>query len=129
MTQQGPRTDQAENSSLMLPEMAAMGRKRIEEFAEMQTELLEKLQEANRNWFDHMQSEANLASEFWTKVTAARSIPEAATTCQEWASRRMEMAAEDSKRLLADGQKFMETGSRLWPKGWLSSGGGGSSSS
>lgn len=33
-----------------------MGRKRIEEFVDMQTELLDKPQETNRQWFDRAQS-------------------------------------------------------------------------
>jgi hypothetical protein len=60
-----------------------------------------------------MQSQAKLGSEFVAKLTAARSIPEVATAYQEWASRQMEMAAEDAKRIFADGQKLAETGARL----------------
>jgi hypothetical protein len=56
-----------------------------------------------------MQSQAKLGSEFVAKLTAARSIPEVATAYQEWASRQMEMAAEDAKRIFADGQKLAET--------------------
>ena len=113
-------------SHLIPPEFAAMGKKRLEELVAMQTGLLEKLQEVNRDWFDRMQSEAALASEFTAKLTAARSIPETATVYQEWGSRRMEMAVEDGKRLFADGQKFVETGARLLSNGWLSNGGGSS---
>jgi hypothetical protein len=92
----------------------------------MQTELFEKLQEINRNWIDRMQSEAALASEFTTKLTAARSIPETATACQDWARRRMEMSAEDAKRLAADGQEVLKTGTQMLTNGWLSNGGSGS---
>ena len=73
-----------------------------------------------------MKSEATLASEFANKLTAARSIPETATAYQKWASQRMEMAAEDAKHLLADSQKFAETGARLLSSGLVvqRSGGG-----
>jgi hypothetical protein len=67
-----------------------------------------------------MQSEANLASEFASKLTTARSIPDAMTACQEWSSRRFEMMAEDGKHLFADTQKFIEAGARLVSNGWLS---------
>lgn len=99
---------------------AAMGKKRVEDFANAQTEFLGKLQEANRQWFERMQSEASLASEFASKLSAARSIPDAMTACQEWTSRRFEMMAEDGKHFLTDIQKFVETGSRLASNGWLS---------
>ena len=91
--------------NLVPAQFAEMGKKRIDDLAAMQKELLEKLQEANRNWFDRVQLEANLASEFATKMTAARSIPETATAFQQWSSRRIEMAAEEAKHLMADTQK------------------------
>ena len=118
------RTGKASSINLIPTEFAEIGKKRIEEFVNMQTELLNELQETNRQWFDRAQSEANLASEFTSKLTAARSIPEAMATCQEWTSRRFEMMAEDGKHLLADTQKFMEAVARLMPKGSLINGGG-----
>ena len=106
--------------NLMPAEFAAMGKKRLEELTKAQTELLNKVEETNRKWFERMQSEANLASEFTSKLTAARSIPDAMLACQEWTSRRFEMIADDGKHLLAGTQKFMETGARLVSNGWLS---------
>ncbi len=103
-----------------------MGKKQIDEFVKMQTELLGRLQETNRQWFDRAKSEADLASEFVGKLSAARSIPEAMTTFQEWSSRRFEMMAEDGKHLLEDSQKFMETGAHLLSTGWPTKNGGGS---
>jgi hypothetical protein len=98
---------------LVFPEMAEMGKKRIENFVDAQRELLNQLQETNRQWFDRMQSEAKVASDFANKVMGARSIPDAVSACQEWANRQMEMTAEDAKRLFADGQKFIEASTRL----------------
>jgi hypothetical protein len=124
MTQVESYTDPVPNSSssyMIPPEFVTMGKKQFEGLAKMQTELIEKLEQTNRGWLDRMRSEATLASEFATKLTAARSIPETATVYQELASRRLEMAAEDAKRLLADSQKFMETGAHLLSDGWLSS--------
>lgn len=89
---------------------------------------METLQEVNRNWFDRLQSEATLASEFATKLSAVRSIPETATVYQEWAAKRMEMAADDAKRLLADTQKLAETGMHLLSNGRPSNPKGGGSS-
>ena len=129
MSQTERRADKADKSApsnLIPPELAAMGKKRLDQLVAMQTEQLEKLQEANRNWFERIQSEAKLASEFTAKLTAARSIPEVATAYQEWAGRHLEMAAEDAKRIFADGQKLAETGARLLSNGWWPNGHGGS---
>jgi hypothetical protein len=126
MAQNESQTNKAKEppSNLIPPEFAAMGKKRLEELVAIQTEQLEKLQEVSRNWFDRIQSEAKLASEFTAKLTAARSIPEVATAYQEWAQRHMEMAAEDAKRIFADGQKLAETGVRLLSNGWKPNGKG-----
>ena len=89
--------------------------------AAVQPELFDSLQEVSRNWFNRMQSEASLACELGAKLTAARSISETASVYQEWVS---EMAAEDTKRLLTDGQKLFETGARMLSEGWPTNGGG-----
>ena len=116
---QGERTETSA-LSLMPAEFAAAGRKRFEEFTKAETELLDKLRESNQQWIERVQSEVNLASEFASKLSAARSIPDAMSACQEWTGRRFEMMADDGKHLLADTQKFMETSTRLLSKGWLS---------
>ena len=97
-----------------------MGKKSIEELLNAQTELLKNLQETNRHWLEIVQSETALASKFATKLTTTRSIPDAMTTCQEWSNRQIEMMAEDSKPLVADTQRFMETGARLLWNDWRS---------
>lgn len=121
------RTEKSPSPNLMPTEFAEMGKKRIEEFVNTQKELVEKLQAMNRQWFDRAQAEANLASELASKLTAARSIPDAMAAYQEWASRRFEMMAEDGKHLLADTQKFMEAATHLLPNGSLIKGSGGHS--
>ena len=63
--------------NLTAADFAATTKKRIEELANAQTELFNELQEANQHWLDRIQAETNLASEFASKLTAARSIPDA----------------------------------------------------
>jgi hypothetical protein len=79
------------------PTMAAMGRKHFDELAKIQSDLLEEIREANQNWLDRMQSEATLASEFSSKLTASHSIADTTAACQEWAKRRTELFAEDGQ--------------------------------
>ena len=122
MPQQESYSDRAEKlpPNLLSPEIATMGKQCIEELVNVQTELLERLQETNLHWLERVQSEAALASKYATKLTATRSVSEAMTTCQEWTSRQIEMIAEDSKLLVADTQRFVETGARLLWNGWWS---------
>jgi hypothetical protein len=56
---------------------------------ELQKELLDKWQEVNHEWLARVQSEVELASELTNKLMTARSAPDAAAACQEWATRRM----------------------------------------
>ena len=122
MPQKESYSDRAEKSppNLLSPEFATMGKKSLEELLNAQTKLFDNLQETNRHWLECVQSEAALASKFATKLTTTRSIPDAITTCQEWTSRQIEMMADDSKLLIADTQRFMETGARLLSSGWWS---------
>ena len=126
MTQKETRANKTEKSSplnLISPELAAMGKRRIEELAEAQSELFEKFQEINQNWFDRIQSEATLVSEIAAELTSSRSISEATAAYQGCIDKHIEMAAEDAKQLLAVGQKFMEMRARMLSNGWQVNGG------
>jgi len=104
------------------PTMAAMGKKHFDELAKIQSDLLEEIREANQNWLDRMQSEATLASEFSSKLTASHSIADTTAACQEWAKRRMELFTEDGQRLMTNSQKFIEKAAQFLSDGWLSNG-------
>ena len=104
------------------PAIAAMATKRFEELAEVQSDLLEEIREANQNWLDRIQLEATLTSEFSSKLTASHSIADTTAACQEWAKRRMELFTEDGERLMNNSQKFMEKAVQLLSNGWISNG-------
>jgi hypothetical protein len=99
-------------------ELAETGKKRMEEFVRAQSEFLEMLQQANRQWLDRIQTETAFVSEFSSKLSTARSLPEAMTACQDYTKRWFEMMAEDGEHLLADSKALMETGARLMSNGW-----------
>jgi len=120
MTNKELHADKAQKSVLpnLSPlEFSATGKERLEQLAAILSELFATFQELNQHWLDRMQAEATLASEFATKLTEARSIPETAVVCQEWASRRVERIAEDGKHLVGNTQKFMETSARFLSNG------------
>src|SRR5258708_13915973 len=118
------QTEGATPFSLIPSAFMTMGRQHIHECVKTHSELVDKFQEVNRSWLQYLRSEADLSSEFTSKMTAARSIPGIATVLVEWTSRHMEMTAVDAKQLLADTQKIMEIGVRLLPGGWLFNGKG-----
>src|SRR5215471_8536811 len=115
-------TEQTESGtpfSLIPSEFVTIGRQHIHECVTAHSELLDRFQEVNRSWLDHLQSEADLSAEFSSKMIAARSIPGAAAVVLEWTNRHMEIATVDAKHVLADTQKLMEIGVRLVPGVWL----------
>jgi hypothetical protein len=124
MAQKEPANDRQKASlfNLVPDDFVVATRKRMENFSAAQTELFAKCQDANRHWLDRIQAEANMTSEFATKLTTARSIPEAMNACQEWGGRRLEMMAEDAQQLLSDTQKFTQASVRLIANGWQSTG-------
>jgi hypothetical protein len=109
------RTDTPSFPGLTPSELAAMGKKNMDEFAIAQAELFSAMQETHRHWFHRIQSEARLVSEFAHDVTNAGSIPDAVAACQEWTSRRFDMLVDDNKHLLAHSQKVMKAGALLLP--------------
>jgi hypothetical protein len=130
MAQKQSHSEQTESMfpfNFLPGEFAAMGKKNVENFVTAQTELLNTLQRSNREWLNRVQSEASLTTEFASRLTMARTFPDAMTVCQEWSQRRLELMAEDGKHLLADTQKIMDAGRRMltnggWPNGRPSAG-------
>jgi hypothetical protein len=111
--QKVPQREKGLLSTELTAELAAIGKQRFEDFVSAQGELLGQLREINELWLHRLRSEADLASEFASKLTEARSIPEAMSASNEWTTRRLQMMTEDGKNLLAVIQKLAETTAHL----------------
>ena len=100
-----------------------LGREQTDAMLGMQKDLLETYEQASRAWLARVKSEVELWSELATKLSATRSAPDAMQVLQQSVAQRMQMAAEDGKRLSEDCQKIMgKVGHSLsngWPKGSL----------
>jgi hypothetical protein len=110
-------TDSAAHSatiSLFPVDLVGLGKKRMEALLDAQSKLVDTLPTLSREWMSYAQAERELSSELLAKLTAARSIPESAKVYQEWLSRRMDMLAEETRRMLADAQKLVDVGARLF---------------
>lgn len=84
-----------------------LGKERTEAMFKMQKELLDEYEKASQAWVARVKSEVELWSELATKVTASRSIPEGLEAYRDCVSQRMQMAADDGRRLFEDGQKII----------------------
>lgn len=87
---------------------------------QIQSEFFNALEEMSRNWMARATAEVELGLQLSKKLTAAHSVPDALTAYQEWLSEEMGARAEDARRLMSNGQKFMDTGTRLLSNGWMS---------
>jgi hypothetical protein len=101
-------------------DLAARARRRMEAFANAQAKLLQNVQETNRQWLNRVQAEANLATEFASKLSAARSVPDTLTAYRHWVECRFEMMAADTQHLANNAQKFMHAGAHLFKDNSLS---------
>ena len=103
------------------PPFLKLGKEQTDAMLGMQKELLDAYEKASQAWLARVKSEVDLWSELATKLAATRSAPEAMEVYQQTAAQRMQMAAEDGRRLSEDCQKIMgKVGQSLsngWPKG------------
>jgi hypothetical protein len=114
MTQQEERRAENAQSADAAAEVAADGRRRLEDFTEARTEIWDCLQDANRILMERMQQEAALTAELASKLTASRSISETTTVLQDWTSKHIEMTTEDTRRLFSDAQQMLSASTRFW---------------
>lgn len=94
------------------------GREQTEATLGIQKELLETYEQASRAWLARVRSEVELWSDLANKLAATRSIPDALGACQESVSQRVQMAADDGRRMAAEYQEIMDKVTRSLTKGW-----------
>jgi hypothetical protein len=78
-----------------------------------QGEMLDVLHDIGQDWLARATSEAELALNLPSKLTAAPSIPEALTAYQEWLSEWMNRFSEDSRRFISS-QRIVDQGVRCF---------------
>jgi hypothetical protein len=72
----------------------------------LQKEIVDVYEQASRAWLVRVKSEVDLWSDLAGKLTASHSFPEAMNAYQQCLTNRMQMAAEDGRRLYEDCQKI-----------------------
>jgi hypothetical protein len=70
----------------------------------LQKEIVDVYEQASRAWLVRVKSEVDLWSDLAGKLTASHSFPEAMNAYQQCLTNRMQMAAEDGRRLYEDCQ-------------------------
>jgi hypothetical protein len=88
--------------------IADLGKEQTAAMLDMQKELLETYEQASRAWLARAKSEADLWSQLATKLSASRTFPDALGAYQECVSQRMQLTAEDGRRLFDECQKITQ---------------------
>jgi Phasin protein len=117
MVQKPSRSDVAAAAQQVPGELLKLGEAQTEAMLAMQKELLGAYEQISRAWLDRVKSEADLWSELASKMSGARSIPDALGAYRECVVQRMQMAADDGRRLFDDTQKMISTITRAMSKG------------
>ncbi len=112
---------EATDSGVGAASLLKLGKEQTEATLKVQKELLDAYEQASRAWIARVQSEVDLWSQLAAKLAATRSIPEALGAYQESVSQRMQMAAEDGKRLSEDCKEIMGKITKSMSHGWPTS--------
>lgn len=115
-------TETTPDSNKPQAELSEITKRQFDAAVAVQGELLDQVQGMSQAWFGRAQSELDLFSEIATKFASARSLPEAAAVGQEWMSKRLALAIEDSRRSAANCQKLAQTSARLFTPAHSSNG-------
>ena len=100
------------------PPFLNWGQDRTEAAITLQKAILETYEQASRAWLARVQSEITLWSDLASKLTATRSVPEALETCTKCVSKRIQMAADDGRRLVDESQQISQKIARSLGNGW-----------
>ena len=112
--------------SKMIPtEFIDAGQKWAEAIREIQKQSFSTLEQTSKEWMDRCQSEIDLASEFATKISAARPnlstpfvpVSDVATAYNEWLTSHMKLMIEDGQRLVANSQKLAKVATKALSSG------------
>jgi hypothetical protein len=115
----GSKPSDAKNpSSAQSGPFLEVGKQQTEAMLRVQKELIDAYEQANRAWLERVKSEVDLWSELASKLAATRSVPEALQAYQACAMQRMQMAAEDARRLADECQAIMQKITRSLPDRW-----------
>jgi hypothetical protein len=118
MAQKASHVDTSSSAAQQMPaELLKLGESQAEAMAAMQKELLGTYEQISRAWLERVKAEADLWSELAGKISGARSVPDALEAYRDCVAQRMQMAADDGRKLFDDAQKMMNTLTKTMSKG------------
>jgi hypothetical protein len=74
----------------------------------LQKAILESYEHASHVWLERLQSEIALWSDMANKLSATKTLPQALETCSKCVSQRMQMAADDGRKIFDEAQNVTQ---------------------
>jgi len=102
------------------PPFGNWGQEQTEAAMALQRALLESCDQASRAWLARVQSEVSLWSDLANKLSGTKSVPEAFEAYSKCVSQRMQMAADDGRRLVDECQQITQKIAKSLGNGWPS---------
>jgi hypothetical protein len=90
------------------PDVVNWGQHQTEAALNLQKTILESCEHASRTWIDRMQSEISLWSDLASKLSNTKSVPEAFEAYTKCMSQRIQMAADDGRKLVEEAQQITQ---------------------
>jgi hypothetical protein len=94
------------------------GQERTEAAMDLQKAILQSYEQTSRAWLDRMQSEVSLWSDMANKLSKTHTLPEALETYTQCVSQRMQMAADDGRKLVDEAQQITQKIAQSMGHGW-----------
>lgn len=104
------------------PYLLNWGQERTDAAIDLQKAILETYEQSSRAWLDRMQAEVSLWSDLANKLSGTKTVPEALDTCTKCVSQRIQMAADDGRRLVTDAQQITQKIAHTLGNGWPTAG-------
>lgn len=79
----------------------------VEGFMVGQNELIQEMNTFSKHWIDSVQAQIETTAQLMNQLTSARTLPDVVSACQDSASKRGAMIADDGKLLMTDYQRCM----------------------
>ena len=96
----------------------ALGQKGFDRLAANQNAFFQELNTFRQHWADSVEAQLNASAELMNKLTSTRTLPDLVNACQECASKRGALMADDGKLLLNDYQRCVAAAAKYLSNGF-----------
>ena len=98
-------------------QFSELGQQQLGALLSMQQQFFDAAQDMNRAWTARTESEASIVSRLFTKLAAARTLPDAVSAYQECMGQQLDLLTKESRRIYEESGKLMSKSAHLFSNG------------